>query len=289
MPVSNTVHSSSGYIMTQDPVNDDFRGGEYNIKLEAYMSSKLGQQSNTNYDNYYMDGLCAKNFKFSDMERPFEDIVDTCGIFAAGTGITSDRASKLLMRFLDEKKDWLKASKSVGQMKKRLAETVSYCNSSLIETGELEGETFETSFAVVVYFRESLIYAVCGDVSAVHMKNQQARRLRSQCGNLGIAPYIQPFIGKCEFGTEDRLILLSKGAFADSTPEEICYQIIGKSYPKDIANGIIERVSYINPQDTTCMAVAADPAKGIHTRTLVIAIICLLITLLNILILILNE
>lgn len=252
------------------------------------MSSSMGLRNETNHDNYYINGLCEKSFKFSDIEKPYDAAITRCGVFAVGSGVTSDRASKLLMRLLDEKKDFLTASKSIYQLKKRLAEVVAHCNHGLIDEGEMEGDAFEASFAIAVYLKEYFVYAVCGEASIVHIKNKRVNRLRPQCGNLGIAPNVRPFIGKCEFHAEDKLIFLSKGAFAESSPEEICYQVIGESYPQSIAHGIIERVRYANPQDCTCMAVSAEPAKGIHTKTIIIAGICLLWTLLNILILILR-
>ena len=192
------------------------------------------------------------------------------------------------MRFLDEKKDILTASKNVHELKKRLAEVVEYCNNELISEAETEGETFEASLAIAVYLKEYFVYAVCGEASIVHIKNNHAKRLISRCGNLGIMNNIKPLIGTCEYSENDKVIFLSKGAYADSSPEEVCYSAAGERSTKSIIKNIIDYVSYENQQDSTCLAVSAVPPKGIYTRTLVIAGVCALFTLLNILILILK-
>ncbi len=290
MSVSSNIHSSHIYsTASASMMEEDFHSSEYDIKLEAYMSSKKGQQSETNYDNYYVNGLCEKSFKFSDIERPYDTVITRCGIFAVSSGITSDRASKLLMRFLDEKKDFLTASNSVYQLKRRLAEVAAYCNKGLIDEGEDEGEVFEASLAIAVYFKEYLVYAICGDAAIMHIGKKRINRLKSMCGNLGLASQFRPFIGKCQFNKGDMTVLLSEGSMTYSSPEELCCQVVGDNNPQSVAARIVERTSYGNPKDSTCVAVSAEPPKGIYTKTLVIAGICLLWTLLNVLILILKE
>lgn len=289
MPVSGNVYSSVGHMPTAEQPNAVPLGnGEYNVGLRAYMSSRIGRDSETNRDNYYMNGLCAKNFKFSDMDRPYLSELGSCGIFAVSRGIVSDRASKLVMRVIDERREWLAASKSEYRMKSRLSELVRECGRVLISEGQEDGADYEASLAIAVYFRDSLFYAVCGDAAAVKVGSGGVTRLRSKCGNLGRNMAVRPYVGRCAVTPDDRLVLLTKGAQEAAGPEELCCRVSCTSEPDEIAKDIMERVYYSGTDDATCMAVAAEPAGGIHTKTMVIAMLCLLWTLINVLILILN-
>lgn len=289
MPVSKDINSFSPIaeeFMGPDEIN--FKSSEYDVLMSAYMCSVQGTDKYGNYDNYYINGMCEKSFSFSNMEKSIDSFYSRHGIFAVSTGISSERASKVLMRLFDEKKELLSSSRNVFQLKKRLSKAIVDCGINLAREGEQEGENFEAAFAVGVYYKTYFLYAVCGDAAAVYMKNGSVKRLKSGYGNLGVRQYNMPYIGMLEFNPEDRLIFLSKGAINAGNPEELCCQIMNESKTKNIARRLSAFISFNNTQDTTCMAVSAEPQRGIHSSTLITAGISILITLFNIFMIILN-
>lgn len=266
-----------------------FKISEYDISIEAYMCSKKGINSETNSDNYYLNGLCEKSFKFIDIQKPYEGVTVRCGVFAVGSGIATDKASKMLVRFLDDKKEFLTASKSVANAKKRLSEVINYCNKRLIDESYAEKENFESSLAIAVYIKEYVVFAVCGEAKLLNLKNNGIKMIEPSCGNLGVVDSIKPFIGKIAFSENDNLILLSKGASANMSLENVVYNIFKEKKPRVIAEYLLNNISYRNSKDCTCMAINAKPTKCIRTKTLIIAGVALLWTLVNIFMLILME
>lgn len=291
MSVSNTgLPSSFGFSETgANMMPPPAENGEYGIKFNAYMSSKLGMESDTNHDNYFMNGFSSKNFKFSDMHKAYESDMSGCGVFAVSSGIVSDRASKLLMKAVSENVLWLAGAKGVRQLKSRLEETVRRCNRMLIETGNSEEGNYEASFAIAVYLRDCFAYTVCGDAALVQIRNGRIRRLRHGCGNLGVFSEVRPFVGSSGFKAEDKLIFFTKGAIAETTPETHSFKALKETKPKQIARDIVGTAACSNPEDVTCMVVKAEPAGGIYTKTIIISVLCLLWTFLNAVILILTE
>lgn len=258
-----------------------FKPGEYNISFNSYISSKMGLSNDTNRDNYYINGISGKSFKYSDAERPYTSEYSDCGVFAVSSGINSDRASKLIMRFIDEKRAWLADSKGVIQLKKRISELVQYCNINLINEGKKTNSSLEASLAVCVYMRRNIVYAVCGDCAAVTVRNKKARQFKSRCGNLGAHALLKPYVGVCDFDGRKRLLMLSKGVIKNNAPVILCYQTSDRDTPEEAAKKIIANVGYINNEDSTCISIKANPAKGIYTKTIILAGICMVLTLFN--------
>ena len=282
---TTTTTTSNGRTSAHTPteeqaINDNFSFSEHSIDFDVYVKSQMGAEHDSNCDNFYMNGIFMKSFNFTDIKKSLKTSGD-CAVFAAGTGINSDRASKLALRFLDEKRPEITASKSIGKAKKKLVEALKHCNTGLIKEGEADHEVYEVTLAVAVYMMDTVIYATCGGCNIIKTNGRKVTSLSTSCSTLGLKNEIEIKTGTVKFKDSDSFILLSKGAASADSPENIGYQVMNITDTKDIVNEVISRISLITRSDLTCMALKAEPYKGIHAKTLIIAGVCFIISILN--------
>lgn len=277
--ISSTKNPSGGPV-----TNNTLISGDNDICFNAYMDSKMGAMSDTNNDNYYMNGIFMKNFKFTDVKKYIENRSE-CAVFAVSTGITTDRASKLIMRFLDQKRDWMAASKNVKELEKRLADTIMFCNSCLFLEGEVDKQSYESSLAIAVYFHEYLVYAACGDAMAICIKNHRIKNTNVIEKNLGITKDMDVSVNRIPFSKTDRFVLCSKGIFSKMSVHDIGLDVLKDRNVEVIVDKIINHAGYYRDLDCTCMAIEAVPSRLLRMSTKIIAAVCGLITLVNIVLL----
>lgn len=289
MPVQHNPSSTSFQTTAEERLMErNFSGGDMDIEFDAYMLSKMGLNNETNSDNYYMNGIFMDNFKFMDLKKS----ISNCGesaVFAVSTGVSNDRASKLALRFLDQKREWIVSAMNISQVKQRLKQTIAFCNTSLLEEGQYDQTAYEAEMVVAVYFRDHIIYASNGKGMLILKRGTKVKNLASQNMNLGVSPTMPVKIGKAEIFAEDRVILCTRGVVENSTLRDIGYDIASESIPKNIAVKLAEKAMHIGMNDATCMAISAAVPDGIKNKTIIITVLCALWILINIIIMIAIE
>lgn len=255
--------------------------GRFDIIYDAYVRSKMGTDSETNCDNFYLNGIFVKSFKFTDMKKSL-DGVGKNSVFVVCSGIKNDYASKLVLRYIDQKREWLTASKTITMAKKRLSMVMEGCNSFLLEQSKRDNEDYETAICAALYFESVIIYAICGDIGMIMIKNNHVKKL--SCKNIGLGKVtgVKIKTGLLSYNKDDKLILYSCGIASEASAESIGIEAFNKEDVNDIVKHIIYNVSFIGNKDRTCMVINAEPPNQLRTGTLIIAGISLLITLFNI-------
>lgn len=286
MPVSENVNATSAQTTAEKKLLErNFSGGEFDIDFNAYMISKMGFENESNSDNYYMNGIFMDNFKFMDLKKSISNSGESA-VFAISSGISSDRASKLVLRFLDQKREWIVSSMSVSQAAERLKQTIIFCNSSLIEEGKFDSTKYEASLIVAVYFRDCIIYASNGKGMLILKRNQKIKNLSTERSHLGVTNALKIRVKKIDFYASDRLIMCSRGVAENNSITKIEYDIASENSPKSIAEKIIGHSINQYSSDTTCMVIDAKIPDGIRRKTIVIAAVSLVWVLINIVIMI---
>lgn len=286
MSLSENINASSARTTAEKNLLDrNFSGGDIDIDFDAYMISKMGLEHESNSDNYYINGIFMDNFKFMDVKKSISNSGE-CAVFAVSSGISSDRASKLVLRFLDQKREWIVSAANARQAAVRLRQAIMFCNSSLIEEGRLDSTTYEASLIVVVYFRDCILYAANGQGMLLLKRNKEIKNLLSHYGNLGVNNSTEIHIRKVDFYAADRLILCTKGIADNNSVDKIGYDISDKDLPKSIVEAVIGSSISQYSSDATCMAISANIPDGIRKKTIVIALSSLVWILINIIIMI---
>lgn len=281
MPTSNKLPVSSVETFSEGAtLNSTFTPGDHDISFSAYMRSDKGIQSLTNHDNYYMNGIFMKTFKFNDFKKSIENIGETA-VFAISNGVTTDNASKEIFKHLDSKRSWLVSARSVRELKSRLTETILYCNNALIEEGRNNNISYGASLIIAVYYKEYVLYSICGGGSLFFTKKGRLSTTTKTNPCLGLNPLSTVNIAKKTFTKFERAILCSSGITSSISADLLMYNVANRLTPRDIVSGVFDQLQYSKEQDSTCMAIAASPTTGISTKTLIIAAVCLIITILN--------
>ena len=173
-------------------------------------------------------------------------------------------------------------------MKSRLREVIISCNNILLEEGRKNNTSYGASLAISVYYVDTIIYAVCGTGSLFFAKKGRVSKKQATNPYLGVGPMENVNISTKRFSQFDRTILCSEGVCKLPQVDSFIYGAVNKITPKEIIDSLFSQMQYYPEINKTCMAVSASPTVGITTRTLVIAGICLLITVLNAVFLILR-
>jgi len=261
-------------------INDNFSFSERSIDFDIYVKSKVGYHHDSNCDNFYINGIFMKSFNFTDIKKSLKTSGD-CAVYAVGTGVNSDRATKLFLRFFDEKRREIAESKSIPKAKSKLIEALTYANNRLISEAEAENEVYEVAITVAVYIKDTIIYVTCGNCAIIKINDKKVTPLSTSSSTLGLRREIEIKPATTTFKETDSVILLSKGIASADSPENIGYQITDKSDTKIIVNNILDKIRLVTANDITCMSVKAEPYKGIRAKTLIFAGACFIISILN--------
>ena len=270
VPAPSTLHTPS----ENAALSTNFKTGDFDIGFSAYMQSEMGENAMTNCDNYYLNGIFMKNFKFTNMKKSIENIGEAA-VFAVVGSSNSDEASRSVLRHLDSKREWLVTSKNLPMLKKRLSDVLHFCNNMLLQEGAQVGARYDVSLAVAVYFKQSVVYCVCGTGALFFLKGAHAKSAAIGCQSLGLAPLVATNLSVRKFNKVERMVMCSTGVKNALPIETLMYSVASEEEPKGIVARVFNQMIYNKTSDATCLAVRVIPAGGLRTGTLLVAIGCI--------------
>ncbi len=285
MPISNNRISPAASVPSPSTVKtpsesatlrSNFIAGDFDVGFSAYMQSEMGENTMTNCDNYYLNGIFMKNFKFTNMRKSIENIGEAA-VFAVVGASNSDEASRSVLRHLDSKREWLVTSKNLPVLKKRLSDVLYFCNNMLLQEGANVGAKYDVSLSVAVYFKQSVVYCVCGTGALFFLKGPHAKGSTIGCQSLGIAPLVATHISVRKFTKVERMVMCSTGVRNALPIETLMYSVASEEEPKGIVARVFNQMIYNKANDATCLAVRVIPSGGLRTGTLLVAIGCIFV------------